>query len=199
VLCRKPADGSGAEELLLSDDQIVVANDWTRDGKYLVYVRGPVGREELWQLPLEGDRKPQLLVPHAANAFVLQGTVSPNGRWLSYTSNESGAAQVYVAGFHGPGKWQLSANGGTQAKWSSDGKQIYYLDTRFNLFSVPVNEVGGALQFGTPQLLVPTWSAPSVFYDVTPDGKKILLDKVSQQVNPTMTVVTNYAAALNKK
>jgi Tol biopolymer transport system component len=198
-LYRKPADGSGPEELLLSDEQIMVGNEWTKDGKYLIYQRGPNGGQELWALPLQGERKPQVLVPRSANSFVGLGSVSPNGRWLTYTSNESGTPEVYVAAFHGQGKWQLSPNGGSQSKWSSDGKQIYYLDPRFNLFSVPVSEAGDALQFGTPQLLVPTWSAPAVFYDVTPDGKKILLDKVSQQVNPTMTVVTNYAAGLRKK
>ena len=197
-LYRKPADGSGPEELLLSDEQISVGNNWTKDGKYLIYTRGPGGGQELWALPLAGERKPQLLVPHAANSFVTMGSVSPNGRWITYTSNESGTPEVYVAAFHGQGKWQLSPNGGSQSKWGSDGKQIYYLDPRFNLFSVPLNEAGDALQFGTPQLLVPTWSAPAVFYDVSPDGKKILLDKVSQQVNPTMTVVTNYAAALKR-
>ncbi|HKD86609.1 MAG TPA: protein kinase [Terriglobales bacterium] len=196
---RKPSDGSGPEELLLSDGQISVPTNWTRDGKYLIYMRGPSGAQELWALPLEGERKPHILVPHAANSSVFLGSVSPNGRWITYTSNESGAPEVYVAAFQGQGKWQLSPNGGSFSRWSSDGRQIYYLDPRFNLFSVPVTEIGGALQFGTPQLLVPNWSAPSVFYDVTPDGKKILLDKVSQQVNPTMTVVTNYAAALKKK
>jgi hypothetical protein len=63
---------------------------------------------------------------------------------------------------------------------------------------VPVKDAGGALQFGPAQTLVTNWSAPQVFYDVTPDGKKILLDKVSQQVSQSVTVVTNFTAELKK-
>ena len=73
------------------------------------------------------------------------------------------------------------------------------MDPRFNLFAVPVKDIGSALQFGSPQQLVSNWSAPQVFYDVSSDGKKILLDRVSQQVNQSVTVVTNFTAELKKK
>jgi len=198
-LYRKASDGSGPEELLLTDEQIINANDWTQDGKYLIYSRGAFGDQELWALPLEGDRKPWLVVPHDSNAVVTQGHVSPDGHWLTYTSNESGGPEVYVAAFRGQGKWQVSASGGAQSSWSRDGKELYYMDPRFNLFAVPVKEVEGALQFGTPQQLVSNWSSPQVFYDVAPDGKKILLDRISQQVSQSVTVVTNFAAGLRKK
>ncbi len=196
---RKSSDGSGTEELLLTDEQIIITSDWTRDGKYLLYTRGPVGGTDIWALPLEGDHKPWLVVPHAANSFANFGHLSPNGHWLTYTSNESGAFEVYAAAFRGQGKWQLSANGGGQSTWSSDGKELYYMDPRFNLFAVPVKDIGSALQFGSPQQLVSNWSAPQVFYDVSSDGKKILLDRVSQQVNQSVTVVTNFTAELKKK
>jgi len=193
-LCRKPADGSGPEELLYSEDQLASPTDWTRDGKYLVYTRGQVGSEEIWALPLEGDRKPWLVVPHA-----MFGQLSPDGRWLTYASSESGAAEVYVAAFRGPGKWQVSGNGGVFSTWSSDGKELYYMDPRLNLYAVPVKEVGGALQFGSPQPIVTNWSSPQFFYDVSRDGKKILLERISQQVNQSVTVVTNFASGLKRK
>jgi hypothetical protein len=72
------------------------------------------------------------------------------------------------------------------------------MDQTYNLVAVPVNETGGALQFGVPKTLVPTWSAPQVFYDVSADGKKILLDKVSQLVSQSVTVITNFTAELKK-
>jgi Tol biopolymer transport system component len=198
-LLRKPSDGSGPEELLLTDDQLVSGSDWTRDGKYLIYSRGSLGGQEIWALPLEGERKPFLLVPHGEHSFATLGHVSPDGRWFTYSSDESGTPEVYVQAFRGQGKWQVSANGGSQSSWSRDGKELYYMDPRFNLFAVPVNNVGGALQFGSPQQLVTTWSAPQVFYDVNPDGKKVLLDRISQQVSQSMTVVTNYTAGIQKK
>ncbi len=194
-LYRKPSDGSGAEELLLTDEQQIIADDWSRDGKSLIYTRRtPEGHGEIWVLPLEGERKPSLFVARGS-----QGQLSPNGHWLAYGSSESGALEVYVVAFGGgQGKWQVSARGGLQPRWSKDGKDLYYMDPTYNLFAVPVKDAGGALQFGAPQNLVSNWSAPQVFYDVTGDGKKILLDRVSQQVSQSVTVVTNFTADLKR-
>jgi hypothetical protein len=196
AICRKPSDGSGAEETLLTDIDQPALDDWSRDGKYLLYSRpllsGP-GRQ-IWSLPLEGERKPSLILERGAN-----GKLSPDGRWLAYQSGESGTVQVYVVPFGGgQGKWQVSANGGTQPKWNKDGKELYYLDLTFNLPAVPVTNAGGALQFGVAQKLVTSWSAPQVIYDVSPDGKRILLDRVEQQVSQSVTVVTDFTSGLKK-
>jgi Tol biopolymer transport system component len=197
-LYRKHSDGSGAEELLLSDDKPVQPCDWSRDGKFLLYSRpisgiGPL--RQTWSLPLEGDRKPSLVVERGGNA-----KLSPDGRWLAYQSGESGVVQVYVVAFAGGnGKWQVSSNGGTLPRWSRDGKELYYLDPTFSLFAVPVKVAGSALQLGTPQTLLSNWTVPSVpLYDISPDGKKILLDQVPQQVSQSVTVVTNFTAGLKK-
>ena len=194
-LYRKPSDGSGAEELLFTNERESIADDWSRDGKSLIYTRRtPEGHGEILVLPLEGERRPSLVVARGN-----QGQLSPDGHWLAYSSNESGATEVYVVAFGGgQGKWQVSAKGGAQPRWSKDGKELYYLDPTYNLFAVPVKDAGGALQFGAPQTLVSGWSAPQVFYDVAPDGKKILLDRVSQQVSQSVTVVTNFTAELKK-
>jgi len=194
-LCRKPSDGSGAEELLYTDDQRILATDWSRDGKYLIYSRPVPGNAfyQVWALPLTGERKPFLVVHQGSFAHV-----SPDGHWLAYQSTESGNFQVYVVAFNGgQGKWQVSANGGAQPQWSADGKLLYYEDSLYSLYQVPVTSAGGALQFGTAQLLVNN-SAPQVFYDIAPDGKRILLPRIPQQVNQSVTVVTNFPAELNK-
>jgi hypothetical protein len=102
-------------------------------------------------LPLEGDRKPSLVLERGITA----GKLSPDGRWLAYVSNESGTLQVYVVPFGGgQGKWQVSANGGIQPEWSKDGKELFYMDLTFNLLAVPVTNTGGALQFGVAEKLV---------------------------------------------
>jgi hypothetical protein len=81
---------------------------------------------------------------------------------------------------------------------SKDGKDLYYIDSTYNLFAVPVEDAGGALQFGAAQTLVANWTAPNVFYDVALGGKKILLDRVSHQVSQAVIVVTNFTAGLRK-
>jgi Tol biopolymer transport system component len=194
-LCRKPSDGSGAEEILFTDNQQILAADWSRDGKYLIYSRPmAASTRETWALPIEGERKPSLVVQRGAN-----GSLSPNGHWLAYQSSESGRNEVYVVAFGGgQGKWQVSANGGARAHWSRDGKELYLMDPAFNILAVSVNDAGGALQFGAPQTLVSNWSSPQAFYDITPDGKRILLDRVSQEVSQSVTVVTNFTAVLKK-
>jgi len=196
ALCRKPSDGSGAEETLLAVDQQPALSDWSSDGKYLLYSLpvpgGPL--RQIFALPLQGERKPSLVVERGA-----AGKLSPDGRWLAYQSAESGRTEVYVMPFGGgQGKWQVSANGGGRPQWSKDGKELYYMDPAYSLFEVPVTNAGGALQFGAAQKLITNWSAPQVFYDVSPDGKKFLLDRVQQQVSQAVTVVTNFTAALKK-
>jgi serine/threonine protein kinase len=196
AICRKPSDGSGAEECLLNVEQQPGLHDWSRDNKYLLYslpVPGGPSRQ-IFALPLEGERKPSLLVERGAF-----GKLSPDGRWLAYNSAESGRLEVYVMPFGGgQGKWQVSANGGQLPRWSTDGKELYYMDLTYNLFSVPVKNTGSSLQFGVAEKLISNWSAPQVFYDVSPDGKKFLLDRVAQQVSQSVTVVTDFTAGLKK-
>src|SRR5271163_463693 len=149
AICRKPSDGSGAEECLLNVEQQPGLHDWSRDGKYLLYslpVPGGPSRQ-IFSLPLEGERKPSLVVDRGTF-----GKLSPDGRWLAYQSVESGRAEVYVMPFGGgQGKWQVSANGGGRPQWSTDGKELYYMDLTYNLFGVPVTNAGGSLQFGVAE------------------------------------------------
>jgi Tol biopolymer transport system component len=196
AICRKPSDGSGAEECLVNVEQQPGLHDWSRDGKYLLYSLpvpgGPL--RQIFALTLEGERKPSLVVERG-----MAGKLSPDGRWLAYQSSESGRIEVYVMPFGGgQGKWQVSANGGQHPQWSKDGKELYYMDLTYNLFAVPVTSAGSSLQFGAAQKLISNWSAPQVFYDVSPDGQKFLLDRVEQQVSQSVTVVTNFTAGLKK-
>jgi Tol biopolymer transport system component len=200
TLLRKPSDGSGAEELMLTDDQITIPSDWSRDGKTLFYDRGPIGNSEVWALPLDGDRKPRMVVPHTANSFSSQANLSPDGHWLAYTSSESGTFEIYVVAYPGgQGKWQVSTNEGINAHWSPDGKELYYFAVANRaVTAVPVKEVSGALQFGAAQVLAISPANQQGSYDVSPDGKKVLLDLVSQQVNQSVTVISNFTAGLKK-
>jgi serine/threonine protein kinase len=194
---RKLADGSGAEEALISnpDPTGFIPSDWSRDGKTLFYSTGlSTGDQIIWALPLNGERKPQQVVAHGTN-----GALSPNGHWLAYTAF-SGPAEVYVVGYGGSqGKWQVSPNGGQVPQWSKDGKELYYFDGAQSISAVPVKDLGNTLEFGAAQTLVSQWTILTLpFYSVTPDGKKLLMERVSQQVSQPVTVVTNFTAGLKK-
>jgi serine/threonine protein kinase/Tol biopolymer transport system component len=199
LLFRKPADGSGAEEELLADDHFLYPSDWSRDGKLILYTRGLPGTQEIWALPLDGERKPFQVVATTPNTFRAFPVLSPDGRWLAYLSNESGAYQVYVSAFKGgSGKWQVSTNGGYYPAWGHDGKELFYSYSGNSIYAVPVKEVGDGLQFGAPETLVSGWSSPDPWFRVSPDSKRILLYRVSQKVSDSITFVTNFTSALKK-
>ena len=197
TIVRRHSDGSGDNEVLTTAQDAIAPSDWSRDGKYIFFWHiTPASNEEgIWVLPLEGDHKPRRVLERGSSAVL-----SPDGHWLAYNSMESGTMQVFVEGFGGAkGKWQVSAAAANTAVfWSADGKEIFFMDPNYNLLAVPVKAAGGGLQFGAPQTLAQRVSAPIVFFDVTPDGKRILLPKTPQQVASSVTVVTNFTAELKK-
>ena len=196
---RRLADGSGSDELLIpSTDGILYSpDDWSRDGKTLVFSPNPVTQsgDGIWVVSLDGDRKPRQIIAHGASA-----AISPDGKWLAYSSTESGRQEIYVQAFGGgQGKWQVSPNLGQVPHWSADGKELFYYDGNQSLVAVPVKEVGGALEFGAPQTIVNQWTILTTpFFSVHPDGKRVLMERVAQQVSQPITVVTNFTAGLKK-
>jgi Tol biopolymer transport system component len=196
---RKSSDGAGSEELLVPEVGSVnyAPTDWSRDGKTLFYSPNVFTQKAngIWALSLEGDRKSRQVLAQGGNA-----ALSPNGRWLAYNSLESGRDEVYVQAYGGgQGKWQVSPNGGQVPHWSADGKELYYFDLNQSVLAVPVKETGGALQFGAPQTIVSQWTILTLpFYSVSPDSKRFLMERVSQQVNQPVTVITNFTAGLKK-
>ena len=135
TIYEKAASGAGEEkELLKEPGSIQFPTSWSHDGRFLLYYIGnaPKTGSDLWILPLQGDRKPTLLLGTEFNES--QGSFSPDMRWVAYASNESGRNEVYVRPFaasgpggvpaFGEGKWQVSRDGGSQPKWRADGKEI---------------------------------------------------------------------------
>jgi hypothetical protein len=98
-------------------------------------------------MDLNGDKKLIPFVQSPAND--IGGVLSPNGKWLAYTSDESGRAEVYVTAFpNAGGKWQVSNGGGNFPSWATDGKQIYY-SIGDKLMSVPITNIE-TFEFGAP-------------------------------------------------
>jgi Tol biopolymer transport system component len=156
-------------------------------------------------LPLEGDRKP---MPYLNGQFnTIQGRFSPDGRFVAYTSNESGRNEVYVQPFPeaSGGKWMVSKGGGSQPRWRRDGKELFYVSADSRLTAVEVS-LNPAFQHGSPKALfhAPLRAATGnvTCYDVTADGKKFLVSKAQDEVTPAqaspITVVLNWTAGLRK-
>ena len=101
--------------------------------------------DDLWLVPLGGDKKPfKFLAPPSDQ---IHGNFSPDGRFVAYTSNESGRFQVYVQTFPlSDRKWQVSTDGGYEPRWRGDGREIYYLSEDRKLMAVSVS-AGPYLQY----------------------------------------------------
>jgi Tol biopolymer transport system component len=125
------ADGSGRVQPLLATPQDDYLTDWSRDGKYLIFgFFPPNGTRDIGYVRQGKSEDPQKVIPFLATPFN-EGdpNLSPNGRFLAYSSNESGRFEVYVQRFpEGGGKVQVSAEGGVQPRWRGDSKELYYVE-----------------------------------------------------------------------
>jgi Tol biopolymer transport system component len=202
----RAADGSGSEQSVLNSPEASseFLTNVTADGKFLVYTRqlasDPHKNIDIWALPLSGERKPFPVVQSPFNDVGAE--VSPTGKWMAYHSNESGRNEVYVTAFPGGGaKWQVSTNGGADARWRGDGKELFFLDPSDNLMAVDVDPSGDAPRLGVPH---PLFQAMGVqrqvgTYVVTHDGKRFLVNSgSSKQGSEPLTLVTNWTAELKK-
>jgi hypothetical protein len=184
-LYSKLASNVAAEDLLLATDQVITANDWSPDGRFVLFRSAdPKNGYDLWVLPMFGEKKP---IPFLATAFdERDGQFSPDGARVAYQSNESGRFEIYVQPFPGPGeKFQVSTGGGAQVRWRSDGKEIFFISLDGKLMAAPVKLMpnNGSIEFGTPQPLFMTRVAggalPGLFiqqYSASADGQRFLIN-----------------------
>jgi len=198
---RKSASGAGTEELILTGTPGTYPDYWSRDGKFLLYETngGSQTKIDLWVLPLTGDAKP---FPYLETPFEeAHGQFSPDGRWVAYTSNESGRSEVYVQSFPlGGGKWQISTAGGDQAQWRSDGKELFYVAPDRNLMVVPI-DASTTLAVGKPAALFQTIMPLTGIrddrnnYAVSKDGQRFLINTLADDSNrQPLILVLNWAA-----
>ena len=179
-----PVHGAGGkEELLLESKEDKNAEDWSRDGKYLIYNTG-TSRYEIWSIdPTETPVKP---VPVLASGFSQsQGRLSSDGRWVAYTSNESGKSEVYVQNFPpAGGKWQISTASGQEPQWRSDGKELFYVQDGKSVMSVAINPLTNK---GRNRLVI------------AQDGQRFLvMDRADLSTRDPFTLVLNWAPGRKK-
>ena len=203
---QRPSNESGQEEpvLELHAQPIVFPSDWSSDRKYLMYYRtDPRTQLDLWVLPFGGDRTPLPLLHGDFNES--QGQFSPDGRWIAYVSDESGAPQVYVQSFPALAeKRQVSISGGTQPRWRRDGRELFYLapDRKLMAVTVKAGAKGTGMYAEVPRTLFETAldsAALRQTYSVAADGQRFLLNSPVDTAAPPMTIVLNWPLLLKRQ
>ena len=174
-----------------------ITQSWSSDGRIIVFTEsGLRTRTDIFWMSLD-EKKPH---PYAASDFVeTTPRLSPDGKWLTYQSNESGVFEVYLAPFPPTGgKWQVSTKGGVTPRWRGDGRELFYIDDA-KIVSVPVT-LGASPQIGAVTQLfeLPKGSVPS--FDVTRDGQRFLcIEPVGDEPPPApLIVVQNFNNALRE-
>jgi Tol biopolymer transport system component len=154
---------------------------------------------DVWILPLDGSK------PHpfaATPATEVSGRFSPDGRWLSYVSDESGREELFIAPFPGPGeKRQVSKDGAEGSWWLGDGHQIAYMQSSDRkLIVVDLSIRGATLEIGASRTVFGGQSLPEGPLAVTHDGKRLLVGVAVDEAAPAqLEVVSNWTAELRKK
>ena len=200
-LFEKPASLARDEQELLVAADNKYAVDWSPDGRVLLYVnQDSVTGDDLWALPLEGAPTP---VPVVRTTFSEdQGQFSPDGRWIAYRSNETGAREIFLRPFPGPGSQrQVSTAGGSQPRWRRDGKELFYIAADNQLMAVPIRlpvaneipDVGEPSALFAARLAVPNNAQQG--YAVAPDGRFLMNVAIESPASP-ITIVQNWTTGL---
>src|SRR5262245_33202604 len=198
-----PANGGGKPRPLLSQEPGVTYAypSWTPNGKTILFLanKGPVGHS-IYSVPVDGGKPALVIAPANPQANITRFRISPNGRWIAYSSTDSGAAQVYVAAASGQGgKWQISVNGGDDPAWRADGRELFFSDPGDTLYSVDVGEKGGDFSVGQPhELFHQDATANGSPYDASPDGKRFLFNVGTQDSSAPLNLVVNWTGELRK-
>jgi Tol biopolymer transport system component len=216
-LFQKTTGGAGVEEILLESIKEKFPIAWSHDGKFIAYADYDIKNVgDIWILPLDpkwagGDRKPFAFLQTEFEEYSAQ--FSPDMRWISYESNESGNWELYVCPFIGEDgqpainqtrKWQVSTNGASTTninKWNQNGKELFYQSNDNKLMAAEINASGSTFEVGAVRPLFEVKAKGTViFYDVTADGQKFLMGvRITGESVPMLTLVTNWDAELKKK
>jgi eukaryotic-like serine/threonine-protein kinase len=209
-LYEKNADGSGEERLVLQSDQDKAPTSWSRDGRFLLFQSiDPKTREDLWILPLEGDRKPFLFL--GTNAREQGAQFSPDQRWIAYFAVSSANPDVFVRPFTANSRsaasdagplWMVSSGGGLFPRWGADGKRLFYLFNGADVMAVDI-PAGVSFQSGVPKRLfsvINQAAGGTGGWSLSPSNDRFLFIRASATSGPPppFTMVLNWMAKLEQ-
>jgi Tol biopolymer transport system component len=187
-------------------------SDWSRDGRFVIYTENnPKTRADIWYAPVESGKLDEKAAVKllGTDAVESQGQLSPDGKWLAYYSDESGKGEVYIRPFPtGSQVWKVSADGGREPRWRSDGKELFFTGppatARATVMAATIDANGrGGLRIGPPQklfefrgyVIVPQ---SNVFtYSPHPDRQRFLVNELVETGEPTVNVITNWQKSVS--
>jgi Tol biopolymer transport system component len=182
------------------------AADWSRDGRHVMYIGGgrAISRSDLWVAPVATPRQARALLD---SPFVeTHGRFAPNGRWFAYASNETAQLEVYVDRFPDRGAKRLvSTQGGRWPRWARNGTELFYISPENQMMAVALKATQDRLDISVPRRLFEIRPRPPVRldaypYDVSPDGRRFVVNALTDDTTSTaITVVLNWSADLPKR
>ena len=199
----KPVDGSGPDEPLLPLGPDRIPNDWSGDGTHILYQEagnspasgGAVDRD-LWTLKMPE----RTAAPFLATAFdEFEARFSPDGRWVAYTSNETGRYEVYVRSFpEATGAVKVSVNGGRGPMWGGAGDELFFVDPT-RILEVASIAAGETFEARVPRLLFALDMRAPYGTRLSTDGQRFLIIPTAPvPVAPPITVIEDWSALLRR-
>ena len=198
----RSADGSGEEERLTTSERLQTPSSIAPDGRFLVYVEVAADTgNDIWVIGTDPQRTPRALVKTRFSETSPQ--ISPDGKWLAYTSDESGRPEIYVSPFPGPGgRIAISTGGGTEPRWSRDGRELFYRlgDRMMAVTMTP----GPSLTASSPRTLFEgrfqVSDTNSGGFDVSSDGRFLMIQPtVAEQPATEFNIVLGWSDDLKAR
>jgi Tol biopolymer transport system component len=203
-LYQKPLEGGASAQQVFASRGEKIPLDWSADGRFLLFLSYKTNGQtqpDIWAFTFaDGKARPFVTSP----VHEEDGRFAPDGRWVAYTSDESGQFEIYVRAFPGPGaRRQISARGGAMPRWRADGRELFFVAPDNKLMAVPVKtgdvfEAGAAMPlFETRIRTAPAWPQ----YDVSSDGQRFLINTMTETAaeQEPITLVLNWTADLKKR